>query len=78
MKAQISEMAKHRNYRYVANKYGVWDDRARIVDGEGPDLAQLRVALKLIEDFREAAQNQLLGLGFVIGSLTVWVMGQQQ
>lgn len=69
MKTQIDAMAQHRNYAYVADEYGVWDDRARKVDGEGPDLAQLRAAYGWLTTFADSAASELLGLAGVMGAM---------
>jgi hypothetical protein len=69
MQTQVSAMARHRTYAYVADRYGVWDDRARKRDGEGPDLAQLRAALETLRTFQTAAKARLAVIDSVIGSM---------
>jgi hypothetical protein len=69
MKTQIYDMDKHRNYAYVADSAGVWDDRARIVDGDGPDLKQLKAARDRLDSFIKSADKQLEVINQVISSL---------
>jgi len=69
MGSKIKEMATHRSYAYVADSAGVWDDRARRVDPEGPDLEELKGASKFLDSFLEASNKELLGISRVIGSL---------
>jgi hypothetical protein len=68
MKTQIADIAKHREYRYVADAAGVWDD-ARKQDDEGPDLKQLRSGRFALEDFLKAADAQLKVVDDVVASL---------
>jgi hypothetical protein len=69
MHTQISEMAKHRTYYYVADSAGVWDDRARKRDAEGPDLAFLKEARDGLNGFLKSADKQLQSIDRVIGSM---------
>ncbi len=69
MDTQIHEIEEHRNYAYVANSAGVWDDRARMKDGDGPDLAELKGARDGLNNFIKSADQQLEIVHRVINSL---------
>jgi hypothetical protein len=66
---QNNAMAAHRRYAYVADSAGVWDDRARLRDADGPDLEQMRAARTFVENFAKAATAQLAVISNVISSL---------
>ena len=69
MNTQISEMVRHRTYYYVADSAGVWDDRARKVDAEGPDLELLKAARDGLSGFLKSADKELQVMDRVIGSM---------
>jgi hypothetical protein len=69
MKTQIGEMETHRSYAYVADSAGVWDDRARKVDADGPDLGQLKAARDGLGGFIESSDKQLVVIDSVINPL---------
>jgi hypothetical protein len=69
MNTRISEMVKHRSYAYVADSAGVWDDRARLVDADGPDVELLRAARDGLEAFLKSADKQLAVISRVTASL---------
>jgi hypothetical protein len=69
MTTQINAMKAHRNYAYVADSAGVWDDRARKVDGPGPDVNQLDGARGTLSSFLKSADEELVVINSVIGSL---------
>jgi uncharacterized protein DUF4157 len=69
MNSQISAMASHRGYAYVADSAGVWDDRARKVDAEGPDLGLLKAARNGLQGFNGSADKLLEVVDRVVRSL---------
>ena len=66
---QNNAMAKHRRESYVANSAGVWDDRARLRDEDGPDLEAMRAARGFLDNFTKAATAQLKVIDGVVASM---------
>jgi hypothetical protein len=66
---QNNVIRQHRRYAYVADSAGVWDDRARLRDPDGPDLEAMCEARSFLDAFIRAANAQLAVISRVLGSM---------
>gem|GEM_PF-5168418 len=57
IRAQVTEMSRHRKVPYAFDEASVFGTSERYVDGDGPDIAQLRAALDQVDQFASEGKH---------------------